>query len=224
MFQITGESEAVKKALFAISAIMYKFGPKEDISLDTTVPDIHPGIIIPSDVPVYPAAGLYPGLDSIVNSRSLPSILSATPVPELSHYADTAQTWPVYSSSVPVVSGYGGASRSEELIIKVLCSSSKIGRVIGKLGASIKSVRQTSGARVDVDDKKTDNNDCTITVTSTEVYALCHKIHFLRLLLSAFVLLTLPPLLDNYFYLTCVCTLVLFDASTPLILLKFFKT
>ncbi|WOG89673.1 hypothetical protein DCAR_0208911 [Daucus carota subsp. sativus] len=166
--QITGESEAVKKALFAISAIMYKFGPKEDISLDTTVPDIHPGIIIPSDVPVYPAAGLYPGLDSIVNSRSLPSILSATPVPELSHYADTAQTWPVYSSSVPVVSGYGGASRSEELIIKVLCSSSKIGRVIGKLGASIKSVRQTSGARVDVDDKKTDNNDCTITVTSTE--------------------------------------------------------
>ncbi|KAK1375498.1 RNA-binding KH domain-containing protein [Heracleum sosnowskyi] len=137
--QITGESEAVKKALFAISAIMYKFGPKEDISLDTAVPDVPPSIIIPSDVPVYPAAGLYPG-----------------------------HTWPVYSSSVPVVSGYGGASRSEELIIKVLCSSSKIGRVIGKGGASIKSVRQTSGARVDVDDKKTDNNDCTITITSTE--------------------------------------------------------
>ncbi|KAL8113229.1 hypothetical protein AgCh_020522 [Apium graveolens] len=166
--QITGESEAVKKALFAISAIMYKFGPKEDISLDTTVPDAPPSIIIPSDVPVYPAAGLYPGLDSIVNSRSLPSILGATHVPELSHYADTGHTWPVYSSSVPVVSGYGGASRSEELIIKVLCSSSKIGRVIGRGGASIKSVRHTSGARVDVDDKKTDNNECTITITSTE--------------------------------------------------------
>ncbi|KAL8120779.1 hypothetical protein AgCh_017821 [Apium graveolens] len=136
-----------------------QFGPKEDISLDTTVPDVPPSIIIPSDVPVYPAAGLVPGLDSIVNLRSLPSILGATHVPEYSHYADTGHTWPVYSSSVPVVSGYGGASRSEELILKVLCSSSKNGRVIGKGGGSIKSVRHTSGARVDVDDKKTDNND-----------------------------------------------------------------
>lgn len=170
--QITGEPVAVKKALFAISAIMYKFGPKENISLDTSVPEGPPTIIIPSDVPVYPAAGLYPGVDSIIDPRSLSSILGATHVPELAGYADTGRSWPAYSSSVPVVSHYGGASRSEELIIRVLCSFSKIGRVIGKGGASVKSVRKASGARVDVDDKKTDRNECTITVTATEVYGL----------------------------------------------------
>lgn len=166
--QITGDSEAVKKALFAVSAIMYKFTPKEDIPLDTSVPEVPPSIIIPSDVPVYPAAGLYQNVDSIVSSRPLPSILGAAHVPELSGYADTGSAWPVYSSALPVVSGYGGASRSEELIIRVLCSFSKIGRVIGKGGASIKSVRQASGARVEVDDKKADRDECIITITATE--------------------------------------------------------
>lgn len=170
--QITGEPDAVKKALFAISAIMYKFGPKENISLDTSVPEVPPTIIIPSDVPVYPAAGMYPSLDSIINPRTLSSILGATHVPELAGYADTGRSWSAYSSSVPIVSQYGGASRSEELIIRVLCSFSKIGRVIGKGGASIKSVRKATGARVDVDDKKTDRNECTITVTATEVHGL----------------------------------------------------
>lgn len=167
--QITGDSDAVKKALFAVSAIMYKFTPKEDIPLDTSVPEVPPSIIIPSDVPVYPAAGLYQNVDSIVSSRPLPSILGAAHVPELQGYADTGSAWPVYSSALPVVSGYGGASRSEELIIRVLCSFSKIGRVIGKGGASIKSVRQASGARVEVDDKKADRDECIITITATEV-------------------------------------------------------
>lgn len=170
--QITGEPDAVKKALFAISAIMYKFGPKESISLDTSVPEVPPTIIIPSDVPVFPAAGMYPSLDTVVNPRSISSILGATHVPELAGYADTGRSWPAYSSSVPMVSHYGDASRPEELIIRVLCSFSKIGRVIGKGGASIKSVRKATGARVDVDDKKTDRNECTITVTATEVYGL----------------------------------------------------
>ncbi|KAL8268663.1 hypothetical protein R6Q59_002461 [Mikania micrantha] len=43
--QITGEPEAVKKALFAVSTIMYKFPPKEDISLQTSVLETPPSII-----------------------------------------------------------------------------------------------------------------------------------------------------------------------------------
>lgn len=176
--QITGEPDAVNKALFAISAIMYKFGPKESISLDKSVPEVPPTIIIPSDVPVYPAAGMYPTVDSI-NPRSLLSILGATHVPELAGYSATGRSGPAYSSFVPMVSQYDGASRSDELIIRVLCSFSKIGRVIGKGGASIKSVRKATGARVDVDDKKTDRNECTITVTATEVNGL--YLHFKNL-------------------------------------------
>ncbi|KAK8279214.1 hypothetical protein V6Z11_D09G095800 [Gossypium hirsutum] len=134
--QIIGEPEAVKKALFAVSAIMYKFSPREEIPLETTVAEAPSAqsIIIPSDVPIYP-----PG-----------------------------STWPVYSSALPLVSGFSGASRSEELIVRVLCPFDKIGRVIGRAGSTIKSIRQASGARIDVDDTKADRDDCIITVIATE--------------------------------------------------------
>ncbi|KAK6150075.1 hypothetical protein DH2020_017600 [Rehmannia glutinosa] len=166
--KISGEAEAVKKALFAISAIMYKFAPKEKIPLETSIPDAPPNIIIPSDVPIYSATGLYPSVDPINPSRSVPSILGPSRAPDISGYADAGSTWPVYSSALPMVSGYGSASRSEELTVKVLCPSNMIGRVIGKGGSSIKSIRQESGARVEVDDPKTNHNECVITVISTE--------------------------------------------------------
>ncbi|KAF5736340.1 KH domain-containing protein [Tripterygium wilfordii] len=165
---ISGDSEAVKKALFAVSAIMYKFSPREEISLLTTIPDAPPSIIIPSDVPIYPPSGLYPNTDSLISSRPLSSILGATHVPDLQGFGDTGNTWPVYSSALPVAPGFGGPSRSEELIIRVLCPFDKIGRVIGKGGGTIKSIRQDSGAHVEVDDTKHDRDECVITITATE--------------------------------------------------------
>ncbi|MBA0683883.1 hypothetical protein Goari_025510, partial [Gossypium aridum] len=168
--QITGEPEAVKKALFAVSAIMYKFSPREEIPLETTVAEAPPAqsIIIPSDVPIYPPGGLYPNPDPILPSRSVPPILGAAHVSDLQGYGDTGSTWPVYSSALPLVSGFSGASRSEELIVRVLCPFDKIGRVIGRAGSTIKSIRQASGARIDVDDTKADRDDCIITVIATE--------------------------------------------------------
>lgn len=166
---MSGESEAVRKALFAISAIMYKFTAKESIPLDTSVPEAPPSIIIPSDVPMYPATGLYPSIEPMNPARPMPSILGPSHAPDIPGYADVGGTWPVYSSALPVVSGYGGASRSEELTIKVLCPSNKIGRVIGKGGSSIKGIRQESGARIEVEDPKTNNSECVISVISYEV-------------------------------------------------------
>ncbi|KAH1134329.1 hypothetical protein GYH30_012629, partial [Glycine max] len=167
---ITGESEAVKRALFAVSSIMYKFGPREDISLDTAVPEAPPRIIIPSipsDVPVYPPGGLYPASDPIVTPRAVPQIIGTTNVPDLQGYADAENSWPLYTSALPVVSGVG-ASRSEELIVRMLCPSDKIGRVIGKGGSTIKSMRQASGARIEVDDSKANYDECLIIITTTE--------------------------------------------------------
>ncbi|GKU92605.1 hypothetical protein SLEP1_g6314 [Rubroshorea leprosula] len=165
---INGGPEAVRKALFAISTIMYKCNPREEISLETTVPEVPPSIIIPSDVPIYPPVGLYPNSDPIIPSRSLPPIFSATHVPDLQGYADAGTTWPVYSSAFPVVSGFGSASQSEVLVIRVLCPFDKIGRVIGRGGCSIKSMRQDSGANIEVDDTKANRDECIITVTATE--------------------------------------------------------
>ncbi|KAL2343397.1 hypothetical protein Fmac_004682 [Flemingia macrophylla] len=163
---IAGESEAVKRALFAVSSIMYKFGPKEDISLDTSVLEAPPSIIIPSDVPIYPPGGLYPASDPIVTPRAVPQIMGATNIQDLQGYADAGTTWPLYSSALPVVSGTG--SRSEELIVRMLCPSDKIGRVIGKGGSTIKSMRQASGARIEVDDSKANYDECLIIITTIE--------------------------------------------------------
>lgn len=165
---ITGDSDAVKKALFAVSAIMYKFTPREEIPLETNVPEAPPSIIIPSDVPIYPPGGLYPSADPINTPRSLPQIIGASNVQDLPGYAETGNTWPLYSSSLPVMSGFSGALRSEELVVRVLCPFDKIGRVIGKGGGTIKSIRQASGARVEVDDTKDDRDECIITITATE--------------------------------------------------------
>nr|XP_023912865.1 KH domain-containing protein At4g18375 [Quercus suber] len=164
---IAGEPEAVKKALFAVSAIMYKFTPREEIPLETTVQEAPPSIIIPSDVPIYPSGGLFPSADAIT-ARSVPPIIAASNVQDLPVYAETGSTWPLYSSTLPMMSGFSSASRSEELIVRVLCPFDKIGRVIGKGGGTIKSIRQASGARIEVDDTKEDRNECIITITATE--------------------------------------------------------
>ncbi|KAM7259656.1 hypothetical protein ACFE04_015397 [Oxalis oulophora] len=163
---ITGEPEAVKKALFAVSAIMYKFTPREEIPLETSYAEPPPSIIIPSDVPMYPPGRIFTSRDHLLPSGSISSILGPTHVPELHGFRDIGSDWPIYSSALP---GLGSASKSEELIVRVLCPSSKIGFVIGKGGGTIKTIRQASGARIEVDDNtKADRNECVITVIASE--------------------------------------------------------
>ncbi|TKY71954.1 KH domain-containing protein [Spatholobus suberectus] len=146
---------------------MYRFSPKEDIPLETTVPEIPPSIIIPSEVPIYPSGGLYPASDPIIQPRSVPQIIGATNVEDLRGYTDTGNTWSLYSSALPVVSSLD-ASKSEELMIRMLCPSDKIGRVIGKGGVTIKNMKQASGAHIEVDDSKARHDECLITITATE--------------------------------------------------------
>lgn len=159
----------MKKAVFAVSAIMYKFSPREQIPLDTTVQEVPASIIIPSDLSIYPQTGLYPNQDPIFpHGANVPSFIGTLPQ---GYGENGANPMPVFSSSaLPVVHhGFGGSSRSEELVIKVLCSSSNIGRVIGKGGSTIKGIRQASGSHIEVNDARANrDDDCVITVTSTE--------------------------------------------------------
>ncbi|KAG7611973.1 K Homology domain type 1 superfamily [Arabidopsis suecica] len=165
---ISGETESVKKALFAVSAIMYKVSPREQIPLDTTVQEVPASIIIPSDLSIYPQAGLYPSQDSIFqHGANVSSFIGTLPQ---GYGENAANPLPVFSASaLPVVHGFGGSSRSEKLAIKVICASSKIGRVIGKGGLTIKGIRQASGSHIEVNDSRTNHDDdCVITVTATE--------------------------------------------------------
>ncbi|KAI3996836.1 hypothetical protein MKX01_021112 [Papaver californicum] len=166
---ITGDPEAVKRALFAVSAIMYKFSAKEVVPLEATVPEGIPSIIIPSELSIYPGGGFYRTADSVVPPRSVSSFLGASQhLPELHGFTDTGSSWPAYSPGLPVVSGYGGSSHSEELKVRLLCPRDKIGRVIGRGGSTIKSARQETGANIEVNDAKEDREECLITILSAE--------------------------------------------------------
>ncbi|CAH2078653.1 unnamed protein product [Thlaspi arvense] len=145
---ISGEAESVKKALFAVSAIMYKTNPREQIPLESTVQEVPASVVMPLDLSnsVYPQAGLYTSYD-----------------PNLLHHGAG-----VFASALPVSRGFGGSSRSEELVLKVLCPLSNIGRVIGRDGATVKKMREASGSRIDVNRAKRGDDECVIIVTATE--------------------------------------------------------
>uniref|UniRef100_F6HBW6 Uncharacterized protein n=1 Tax=Vitis vinifera TaxID=29760 RepID=F6HBW6_VITVI len=48
----------------------------------------------------------------MVSARSVSHVLAATRIPEFRGCSDLGNIWPVYSSNLPVLSGYG-ASRSD---------------------------------------------------------------------------------------------------------------
>jgi poly(rC)-binding protein 2/3/4 len=98
------------------------------------------------------------------------SILGSTRhVPELALPANDHGRLPIYQSILPVIPTYSAPKCSGELEFRVLCPGGKIGLVIGRGGATIKNIRQESGARIDVDDAKNDKEESIITITSTEV-------------------------------------------------------
>uniref|UniRef100_K3YGQ4 K Homology domain-containing protein n=1 Tax=Setaria italica TaxID=4555 RepID=K3YGQ4_SETIT len=168
--QITGGAEAVKKALFGVSTILYKYPSKESIPLETSVPEPTPSIMVPSELPVYPASNFYSAPDlAIPSGHPSLSILGSTPhVPELTLSADGHGRLPVYQSVLPIIPTYSTPKCSGELEFRVLCPGNKIGLVIGRAGSTIKSIRQESGARIDVDDAKNDKEESIINITSTE--------------------------------------------------------
>ncbi|KAL6619817.1 hypothetical protein ACP70R_034956 [Stipagrostis hirtigluma subsp. patula] len=168
--QITGGAQAVRKVLFGISTIIYKYPSKENIPIETSVPDPTPSIIVPSELPVYPTSDFYAASDVVMPSgHSSLSILGSTPhVPELTLPADAHGRLPIYQSVLPIIPAYSNPKCSGYLVFRVLCPSDKIGLVIGRGGGTIKSIRQESGARIDVDDVKNDKGESIITITSTE--------------------------------------------------------
>ncbi|KAE8786590.1 KH domain-containing protein [Hordeum vulgare] len=171
--QITGDARAVKKALFAVSTIIYKCPSKENIPLETSIDELPPTIILPSELSVYPASNLYSVSDaSMPSGHPSLSILGApshgSHVPEFTVPTDAHGGLPIYHSMVSAIPTYNAPKCSGELLLRVACPADKIGFVIGKGGVTIRSIRKESGARVDVDDAKNDKEESIITITSTE--------------------------------------------------------
>ncbi|KAJ0236851.1 KH domain-containing protein [Hirschfeldia incana] len=153
---ITGEAESVKKALYAVSATMYKTSPREQIPLDSsTVLETPASAVTPSEISsyAYPQTGLYTNHD---HRAGVPSFVNAS---DLQGYkAETTAKISMHVTS-PV---------SKELVLKVLCPVSSIGRVIGKEGSTINGMREASGSRIEVNKANHGDNECVILVTATE--------------------------------------------------------
>ncbi|KAG5413361.1 hypothetical protein IGI04_000928 [Brassica rapa subsp. trilocularis] len=145
--EISGEHESVKKALYAVSATMYKTNPREQIPLDsTTVQETPASVVIPTEVSSY-----------VYQRAGVPTFVNAS---EFQGYAET--------TSPAVSHGFGGSSGSKELVLKVLCPVSSIGRVIGREGSTINGMREASGSRIEVNKANHGDDECVIIVTATE--------------------------------------------------------
>lgn len=159
----------MKKALYAVSATMYKTSPREQIPLDsTTVQETPASVVVPSDLSsyVYPQTGLYTNHDPALHHRA--GVASFVNASDFQGYAAETTANSMHVTS-PVSHGFGGSSGSEKLVLKVLCPVSNIGRVIGKEGSTINGMREASGSRIEVNKAKHGDDECVILVTATEV-------------------------------------------------------
>ncbi|KAF3601769.1 hypothetical protein F2Q69_00033424 [Brassica cretica] len=92
----------------------------------------------------------------VYHSAGVPTFVNAS---EFQGFAETTS---------PASHGFGGSPGSKELVLKVLCPVSRIGRVIGIEGLTIKGMREASGSRIEVNKANHGDDECVIIVTATE--------------------------------------------------------
>jgi transcription antitermination factor NusA-like protein len=172
---ISGDAAAVKKALYAVSAFLFKHPPKEQIPWSVILPETNQSSLPPSGVPTFPPANYLPQGDSLFGHHNLsaPILGYASRLPGLGGYGSEAgSAWPLSNPALPTFSKFGNSAAkktSEEFSIRVLCPNDKIGGVIGKGGNTIKSMRNDTGASIRVEDAQTESDERVIVVSATEL-------------------------------------------------------
>lgn len=172
---ISGDATAVKKALYAVSAFLYKHLPKEQIPWSLILPATDQSSAVTPGVPAFPpAANYHPQGDSLFAHQNLgaPILGYASHLSGLGGYGSEAgSAWPLSNATLPVLSKVGNSAPkkgSEEFSIRVLCPSDKIGGVIGKGGNTIKTMRKDTGANIKVEDEQAESDERVIVVSATE--------------------------------------------------------
>lgn len=175
LVQISGDATAVKKALYTVSAFLYKHQPKEQIPWSDILPATNQSSVVPSVLPAFPPANYLPQGDSLFAYHNLgaPILGYSSHLPGLGGYGSEAgSAWPLSNPAPPVFSKIGNSAvkkTSEEFSIRVLCPNDKIGGVIGKGGNVIKALRKDTGANLKVEDAQTDSDERVIVVSATEL-------------------------------------------------------
>ncbi|GER32909.1 RNA-binding KH domain-containing protein [Striga asiatica] len=99
---------------------------------------------------------------------SLPSIYKSGISLNNSHAAPTSLMGP-YGGGNHKYDGRDWSSIPREFMLRLVCPTQNLGAVIGKGGATIKQIRQETGAFIVVDSNGADGDDCIISVSSKEM-------------------------------------------------------
>eukprot|EP00253_Pinus_taeda_P034365 PITA_34365 len=177
---ISGDVTAVKKALYVVSAFLYKHPPKEQIRWSDNLSATNTTSLLPSSAPaLFTTPNYVPQRDSMFTHHgSGPPILgtyASSYVPTLGGYGSEARSsWPLsYNPALPAIApkyGKFAAEKSgEEFRIPIVCPNDKIGGVISKGGNIIKSMRKDTRASIKVEEADSNSNKRVIVVSSTEL-------------------------------------------------------
>lgn len=147
LVQISGKPTAVKRALYEVSTLLHQ-NPRKDKP--------------PLSFPIGGGQSFHPGGAPMTN----------IPPPGNSMWAPrhSASPWmEEYPNQPPgfLPGGIGGEA-SGEFFMKILCSTAKIGGVIGKGGFNIKQLQHETGANIHVEDSSPESDERVISVSAFE--------------------------------------------------------
>lgn len=165
IFQISGKPQVAKKALYEVSTLLHRNPRKEKHSQSFPMhfggQRFHP--------PGVPITNMSQPGNPIWSQQSRSHGVSA--MPQMRGYGDEP------SSFLPGgINGLHGGEASAEFSLKILCSTEKIGGVIGKGGFNVKQLQLDTGASIHVQDASAECDERVICVSAFEVF------HFIQLI------------------------------------------
>lgn len=161
LVQISGKPAIAKRALYEVSTLLHQ-NPRKD-KPPSGVPVTHGGQgFHPPGPPMenIPPRGNPMWSERNSNARGMP------PMPWMGGYANEPSGFgPGSFDDFPAAHGREAPS---EFSMKILCSATKIGGVIGKGGSNVRQLQQETGASIHVDDISAESDERVIRVSSIE--------------------------------------------------------
>jgi poly(rC)-binding protein 2/3/4 len=150
--QITGDLESVKKGLNAVTQVLFTHPPRETDVLpvahpsgssshtfnrsDGLPPGMQPNSHLPLQGPPH-ARGPFDLIDQRPNTAPFPT------------FPDQRPNIPPFPAFPDVMHGHASVP-PEPLTFRLLCSSDKVGSIIGKGGNSIKTIQKDTGCEIKI--------------------------------------------------------------------------
>ncbi|WCJ25378.1 RNA-binding KH domain-containing protein [Euphorbia peplus] len=162
LVQISAKPDVAKRALYEVSTLLHQ-NPRKDQS---------PNVSMPYGGPSFhntggPMANMLPPGDRGFSHR-ISSSHNTPPMPLMGGYSNQAPGFGPgpggFSGGPP---GHGGEP-SAEFSMKILCSTGRIGGVIGKGGSNVKVIQQETGASIHVEDASAESDERVIRISAFE--------------------------------------------------------